>query len=82
LQLSPLELILGPKSIPEFAVVCCFSHEELQKPNDMKKAKVLNNFSALVFTHKAGLQESHAPESRGKVEEGGLTFGGTRLGSA
>lgn len=35
--------------------------------NGTEKAEVLVAFFALVFTHKTNLQESPAPETRGKV---------------
>ena len=35
--------------------------------DDMEKAEVLHAFIALVFTSKAGLQQSHAPEIYGTV---------------
>ena len=35
--------------------------------NDTEKAKVLSAAFTLVFTGKTGLQESQAPETRGKV---------------
>ena len=35
--------------------------------NDMEKAKILNAFFVSVFTGKTSIQESQAPETRGKV---------------
>lgn len=35
---------------------------------DTEKAKVLNVFFTMVFTGKTGLQESHVPVTKGKVQ--------------
>lgn len=69
--------VLSGKTGPLRAAYTCSSIRETVGPvrngaeelvtNGIEKAKVLDAFFALVFTHKTSLQESQVPKTRGRV---------------